>query len=291
MAWGMTANASEAASAPVRCEPWPSVGVASSTPSAARVSAEVSSVVRPSAGAAATARRTGTNAGAALGFALQAPQRRTDEEQEAGDGGERVAGQPEHEQVVAPAEPQRLARLEPDAPEVLLHAGVLERRLDVVVRADRHAAGDEQDIAARRGLDGGARRLAVVGHDRVQHDLGAGGLGEQSQGEPVGLVDPAGRGRRTDLEQLAARGEHVHDRAPVHGDLADARGGERRDALHGQRRAGRGEHVTARDVLAAVADVEAVRQRPGRRHRCRPPPSRPRRAGSRQHPRAAPRPW
>ncbi len=152
----------------------------------------------------------------------------------------------------------------------------------MVVRADRHAAGDEQHVAARRGLDGGARGLAVVGHDRVQHDLGAGGLGEQPQREPVGLVDPAGLGRRADLEQLAARREHVHDRAAVHGDLADARGGERRDALHGQRRAGGGEHVAARDVLAAVADVEAVRQRPGRRHARRPPPSRPRRAGSRR---------
>ena len=75
--------------------------------------------MRPSDGPAGTASRTGTIAGAGVGLALHAAQRRTDEEQEAGDGGERVAGQPEDERRVAAAEPQRLAGLEPHAPELL----------------------------------------------------------------------------------------------------------------------------------------------------------------------------
>ena len=44
----------------------------------------------------------------------------------------------------------------------------------------------------------------------------------------------------------------------MHGDLADPGGGERGHARQRQRLAGGGEHVAGADVLAAVADVEAV---------------------------------
>ena len=119
---------------------------------------------------------------------------------------------------------------------------------------------------ASAGLDRGARGGQVVGDDRVHDDLGAGALGEQPQREPVGLVDPARLRRRAHLEQLRPGREHVDDRAPAHRDLADAGGGERGDALDGERRAGGREHVAAGDVLAAVADVVPAAQRPGRRH-------------------------
>ena len=84
-----------------------------------------------------------------------------------------LPGRPKTSVASAAAEPQRLAGLEPDAPEHLLARPRLERRLDVVVRADRNAAAHEQHVAGQRGLDGGARRRAVVGHDGVQDDLGA----------------------------------------------------------------------------------------------------------------------
>ena len=64
-----------------------------------------------------------------------------------------LPGQPEHERRAAPAEPQRLAGLDPHAPEDLLDAAGLEGGLDVVVRADRDAAGDDQDVALQPALD------------------------------------------------------------------------------------------------------------------------------------------
>ena len=134
----------------------------------------------------------------------------------------------------------------------------LQRRLDVVVRADRHAAGDEQHVAGeRRPRRRRAVASRVVRDDRVDDDLGARRAREQVERQPVGLVDPARLGRRADLEQLGARREHVHDRPPVHRDRADAGGRERGHALHAERRARGSEHGAARDVLAAVAHVGA----------------------------------
>ena len=140
----------------------------------------MSSVVRPSAGRAATASRTGTYGGAASRLALQAPQRRPDEEQEAGDGGERVAGQPEDERPPRRPNHSGLPGLSRTRQNTSSHAARLQRGLDVVVRPDRDAARDEQHVAVQRGLDGGARRRAVVRHDRVQDDLGAGALGQHA---------------------------------------------------------------------------------------------------------------
>ena len=80
---------------------------------------------------------------------------------------ERVAGEAEHERGAAAAEPQRLARLDAHAPEDLLDAARLERGLDVVVRADRDAAGDDEHVARQAGLDGGAGGLEVVADHAV----------------------------------------------------------------------------------------------------------------------------
>ena len=57
-----------------------------------------------------------------------------------------IAGQAEDERVAARAEPGGLAGAQADAPEALLHAQLGERGLDVVVRADRHAAGDDHHV-------------------------------------------------------------------------------------------------------------------------------------------------
>ena len=58
-----------------------------------------------------------------------------------------LPGRPNTSVLAAAAEPQRLAGLDPHAPEDLLDAARLERGLDVVVRADRDAAGDDQHVA------------------------------------------------------------------------------------------------------------------------------------------------
>src|SRR5690349_24396630 len=50
---------------------------------------------------------------------------------------DRVARQAERVLVAANAEPERLARLEADAPQALLEAELQQRRLHVVVRAHR----------------------------------------------------------------------------------------------------------------------------------------------------------
>src|SRR5204863_181911 len=91
----------------------------------------------PSAPAAAEA--TAHEPGARVALALQPPQRRLDEHAEADDARERVPRQAEHERASAAPEPQRLAGLDPHAPQHLLDAARLEGGLHVVVRADRHA--------------------------------------------------------------------------------------------------------------------------------------------------------
>ena len=81
--------------------------------------------------------------------ALERAHRGTREEVERDHRRDRVPGKPEDERAVADAEPRRLSGLEPDAPEALFDAELGERRLDVVVRADRHAAADAHDVGRR----------------------------------------------------------------------------------------------------------------------------------------------
>ena len=136
-----------------------------------------------------------------------------------------LPGQAEHERVAAAAEPQRLAGLHAHAPEHLLDAAGLERRLDVVVRADRDAAGDDQHVAAPGRASTAARvDVEVVGDRRRRRSTSrARALGQQPHHQPVGLVDLARLGRRAERQQLRAGDEHVQPRAAVDGDLADAR--------------------------------------------------------------------
>ncbi len=49
----------------------------------------------------------------------------------------------------------------------------------MVVRADRDAARDDEDVALEAPLDGLARRLEVVGDGGMADDNRARGLGEQ----------------------------------------------------------------------------------------------------------------
>ena len=82
-------------------------------------------------------------------------------------------------------EPRRPNHSGLPAPEHLLDAAGLERRLDVVVRADGHAAGDDQHVAGQAGLDRGAGGLEVVADDAVVDDVRAGALGQQPHHQPV----------------------------------------------------------------------------------------------------------
>ena len=69
-----------------------------------------------------------------------------------------------------------------DAPEALLDAELGERGLDVVVRADRHAAREDHDVGGLERLaDRVARRAGVVGHVAREHHLGALALGERGR--------------------------------------------------------------------------------------------------------------
>ena len=145
-----------------------------------------------------------------------------------------LPGRPNDQRAAAAPEPHRLARLDPHAPEDLLDAARLERGLDVVVRADRHAAGDEQHVARQAGLDGRARRLAVVRRDAVVGQPRAGPRGQQATparwtrgSAPARAARPSGSSSLPVTIRCSAR-------AAVHRHLADPGGGERR-----QRAAGR----------------------------------------------------
>ena len=109
--------------------------------------------MRLSDGPAGSPSRPRPRYGPTSGLAAQPPQRGQDEQRRADDRRQRVARQAEHERRAAPPEPQRLARLDPHAPEDLVDAAGLEGGLDVVVRADRDAAGDDQDVALQPELD------------------------------------------------------------------------------------------------------------------------------------------
>ncbi len=103
--------------------------------------------------------------------------------------------------------------LPPNARDVLdLGAGtgklttrLVERGLDVVVRADRDAAGDHEHVALQPALDRLQRRGAVVGDHALVDHVGAGAARQQTDHQPVGLVDAAWLGRRPERQQLGAR--------------------------------------------------------------------------------------
>ena len=225
---GAIAKPSLSPSAPVMCEPWRSVGHASSTPSAQhhpcarsatrrarrrrpRTSLEIRNVVRLSDGPAGSPRRPRSKRGPGVasrragGAARAATNIAVPTIADSG-----LPGSPNTSVRAAAPEPQRLAGLDPHAPEDLLDAARLEGGLDVVVRADRDAAGDDQDVALqaaprpRRGWPRSRRRPAGAATT-----VGARGLDQRADHERVGLVDLARLGRRARRQQLAAGDDQV----------------------------------------------------------------------------------
>ena len=139
--------------------------------------------------------RRGARAGVG---ALEGAHRGAREQVEGDHRRDRVAWQPEHERPVAAAEPRRLARLKPHAPEALLDAERGERGLHVVVASDRHAAGHAHDVRlAERRRERRVRRVRVIRHVAALHDLGADA--HRLRGDAVGVRVPdlaRGPGRR-----------------------------------------------------------------------------------------------
>ncbi len=139
-----------------------------------------------------------------------------------------LPGQPEDERLAAHAERHRLARLDRDAPEHLLDA---ELRLDPpheVVRADRHAAGRDEDVGRRvrarvpRGVP--TRRRRPAGSTL---DVGAGGGERGREHDAVRLVDLARLERLAGMRELAAGREHDDARSARADTVGDAGGRER----------------------------------------------------------------
>ena len=99
---------------------------------------------------------------AGIALALERAKRGADEELEADERRDGVAGQAEHERPVADAERDRLARLDRDAPEDLLDAELRGDSPHEVVRADRDAARADDDVGLERPLERRAVRVVVV---------------------------------------------------------------------------------------------------------------------------------
>ena len=171
------------------------------------------------------------------------------------------------QRVAAAAEPQRLAGLDLHAPEDLLDAGGLERGLDVVVRADRDAAGDDQHVALQAALDRGQRRVAVVGDHALVGHVGAGAARRAARPSARWTrgCGPARAARRAAAAPSPVTARCSRGPA-VHGDLADARGGQRGQPRDRQPLAGADQHVAGAQVLAAHAYVRAGLDRALGRH-------------------------
>src|ERR1039458_7559915 len=143
--------------------------------------------------------------------AAQATHSGPSEQQEGNDRRDRIARQPEHERLALPAapvacpEPGRLSGTQRDAPEHLLRTGGTQRRANVVVRADRHAAADDRDVALKRLHNGRlGRRLLVT--DALHPDyLGARKPSERGHGVRVRVAHASGTQLLAWIEQLVAR--------------------------------------------------------------------------------------
>ena len=189
------ASASAASSEAVTCEPWAPVGVARSVPSLAvepdaqRLRAPAPRHVRGQrararAAAAASAPCSARSAGRANSTNVT--------KLETG-----LPGRPKTSWRAARPEPRRLARLQVDAPEALLDAERRERRLDVVVRPDRHAAGERRrrrassSAAASAASVACARRRATAA--RARHRRRPRARASAASVGGVRVVDLAGR--------------------------------------------------------------------------------------------------
>ena len=137
-----------------------------------------------------------------------------------------LPGSPNTSVVAAAAEPGRLARLERDPPEHLLDAELGQRRLDVVVRADRDAAGDDHHVRGlERGRDALLRGVVVVG--QPPRRFGAWRPALAASPASIGALElwiSPGPQRLARGPELVARAQHRDARAGGDGQLADAGG-------------------------------------------------------------------
>ena len=169
-----------------------------------------------------------------------------------------LPGQPEYERRSAAAEPGRLTRLERDSPEHLLDAELGERRLDVIVRADRNPARDDHDVGGLERLrEPGLGGRAIVGESPCRPDDRALRGGERIEHRRVRIVDLARAERLAGGAELVARAQDLRPRAPVDGQLGRA-GGDRRAQLGGAEQRTDAQYGRARaHVFPGAAQVVA----------------------------------
>ena len=147
------------------------------------------------------------------------------------------------------------------------HAALLQRRLDVVVRADRDAAGDEQHVARRaRPRPRAAVAAASSGTTGWTTTSAPAVLGQQLRAS-AGWTRGSGPARgaaptsssSVPVASTCTTGRRCTATAPTPADASAV------TWWTPSARPGRREHVAAGDVLAAVAHVQpgARRQRPG----------------------------
>ena len=180
------------------------------------------------------------------------------EEHEGDHGRHRVARQPEDERVVAGAEPRRAAGAQRDAPEDLVDAERLQRRLDVVVGTDRDAAGEDEHVGLleRRGDRLAGLRLGVGHHAGAQH-LRAGLRRQRGERRGVGVVQLAGAERLAGRDELVAGGQHDETRpARARDDSASGHHGDP-DLGRAHPRARRQDGDAAAHVVAGRSHVAA----------------------------------
>ena len=104
-----------------------------------------------------------------------------------------------------------LAGPQGDAPEDLLDAELRERRTDVVVLADRDAAGDHGDLAGESALERGPGAARVVGHDLRGAPAARPLRSTRAASEcRLELRIPPGPQRLAGLLELVAGGQHGH---------------------------------------------------------------------------------
>src|SRR5919202_6241234 len=145
-----------------------------------------------------------------------------DEEFEADHRRNRVAGETEEADVVPNPEEERFAGLELDPRENLLHAELEHRALDEVLFPHRDPAARHHHISTLKGLSHSvAYDAGFVGGGAYAAGFGPDLMSLRDHGEGIGVVDLAGRKiPRPRLDQLRARGEDDHLRAPMNRKLS-----------------------------------------------------------------------
>ncbi len=169
--------------------------------------------------------RDGENAGAKrwrrIGVAGERAQCRTNEEQGADEGGDRISREPEDERSTPAPEREGLAGPHRDAPEHLLDPEALLDASDEVVRANRHATRRHDDIRRESLFERCLVRLfRILGRGEARHH-GAGGLEQRREHDSVRLVDLPGRERLTRRAKLGSRDDDRHAWRPVDDDPVD----------------------------------------------------------------------